>query len=85
MRECRSIVPKEVYQTLVKRVNEAAETITAHLLVHGIYWMGLIDEAGAICGVERTRHGGGGGTSAERQSQVWHGCRRRLRRLRRHV
>ena len=23
MRECRSIVPKEVYQTLVKRVNEA--------------------------------------------------------------
>ena len=36
--------------------------------------MGLIlrfDEAGAICGVERTRHGGGGGgTSAERQSQA---------------
>ena len=35
-----------------------AETNTAHLLVHGIYGMGLIlrfDEAGAICGVERTR------------------------------
>ena len=35
-----------------------AETNTAHLLVHGIYGMGLIlrfDEAGAICGGERTR------------------------------
>ena len=35
--------------------------------------MGLIlrfGEDGAICGVESSGHGGGGGTSAERQSQA---------------
>ena len=40
-----------------------AETNTAHLLVHGIYGMGLIlrfDEAGAVCGVESSGHGGNG-------------------------
>ena len=52
--------------------SDRAETNTAHLLVHGILGMGLIlrfDEAGAICGVESSGHGGGG-TSAERQSQA---------------